>query len=89
MQHLKITVKGKVQGVYFRASTRLKAIELGLTGYVENRPDGSVYLEAEGEEAQLKKLVQWCNIGPDSAVVEDVSYTENQVLGFLDFQVRR
>ncbi|MGI9545460.1 MAG: acylphosphatase, partial [Cyclobacteriaceae bacterium] len=59
-QHFNITVQGRVQGVFYRASTKQKALELGLVGWVCNRSDGSVYLEAEGSKEQLNTLLAWC-----------------------------
>jgi Acylphosphatases len=68
----KIYVSGLVQGVFFRAYTRNVARTLGLKGWVRNLPDGRVEIYAEGEEESLKKLVEWCKIGPPHAIVEDV-----------------
>ena len=88
-QHFKITVRGKVQGVYFRASTKQMADLLAISGFVQNLPDGSVYLEAEGEENLLVKFVQWCHHGPDRAEVEHVSVLGGDVLNFKFFEIRR
>jgi acylphosphatase len=68
--HLK--VHGRVQGVYFRASTVEEARRLRLTGWVMNRPDSSVEVVAEGEREQLEKLVSWCRSGPPGARVREV-----------------
>ncbi len=59
-----IKVYGRVQGVGFRYYTHKKALELGITGFVKNRPDGSVYIEAEGKEDQLELFIRWCEDGP-------------------------
>jgi acylphosphatase len=67
-----LTINGRVQGVYFRASTVQQARLLGLTGWVTNRADSSVEVVAEGEREQLKKLVNWCRSGPPGAQVRDV-----------------
>lgn len=88
-QHFKITVRGRVQGVFYRASTQKKALDLGLVGWVRNQSDGSVYLEAEGSEAQLQALVAWCNIGPSSARVDHVSYTNGECKNFDGFKITR
>lgn len=83
-------VHGKVQGVFFRASTQEKAQELGLTGFVQNEPDGTVYLEAEGDATALEKLRQWAHEGPRRAKVEKVEAEEQQELqGFEKFEQRR
>jgi acylphosphatase len=55
-KHFNIRISGRVQGVFFRASTKAKAEELGISGFVQNEPDGSVYIEAEGEEATDGKI---------------------------------
>lgn len=65
-------VRGRVQGVYFRASTRDRARQLGLAGWVRNCADGSVELIAEGETAKIEQLVTWCHSGPRGAVVSEV-----------------
>jgi acylphosphatase len=62
-------VTGHVQGVSYRASTASEARRLGLVGWVKNRPDGSVELEAEGDEGPLAQLVAWCEHGPPAARV--------------------
>ncbi|MBC8321720.1 MAG: acylphosphatase [Bacteroidetes bacterium] len=67
-----IKVYGKVQGVGFRFYTNKKAVELGILGYVQNKPDGSVYIEAQGDEIDLLTFIDWCNIGPQWARVSNV-----------------
>jgi acylphosphatase len=68
--HLRI--EGRVQGVYFRASTLEKARQLGLTGWVMNCPDGSVEAVAEGTRSKLDELISWCHHGPPGAQVKKV-----------------
>jgi acylphosphatase len=65
-------VRGRVQGVWFRASTAERAAALGLCGRAENRPDGSVLVLAAGEAAALERLVEWLHRGPPMARVEAV-----------------
>ena len=72
MKAFKATVSGKVQGVWFRDSTRQEAIKLKVTGWVKNIPDGTVYLEAEGEENNLKSLERWLHIGSPYSRVDRV-----------------
>ncbi len=72
-------VTGRVQGVFFRASTREQARRLGLTGYARNLPDGSVEVLACGEPAALEALVAWLWQGPPQAAVSGVD-CENVVL---------
>ncbi|MFD2552907.1 acylphosphatase [Sphingobacterium tabacisoli] len=88
MKHYNITVKGKVQGVYFRLTTKAVADQLGVKGYVINQTDGSVYIEAEGDDFGLESLLEYCEEGPDRAEVEAVTYEEQAELkGFKDFEV--
>ena len=89
-KHIAIRVHGKVQGVFFRASTQDKAEELGLTGFVQNEAEGTVYLEAEGAAEALKKLEQWVHQGPRRVRVEKVAVEEKENLaGFSTFEQRR
>ena len=67
-----IRVSGQVQGVFFRDSTRRKAEELGLSGWVKNLPDGKVEAVFEGPSDSVRKMVRWCEEGPQQASVENV-----------------
>ncbi|MBL8612054.1 MAG: acylphosphatase [Myxococcales bacterium] len=67
-----VIVRGRVQGVYFRAATQREARRLGLTGWVKNRADGGVEMLAEGEEDSIKELTSWANHGPSAARVDSV-----------------
>ncbi|HEY4128821.1 MAG TPA: acylphosphatase [Gammaproteobacteria bacterium] len=69
-------VSGKVQGVFYRASTAERAHALGITGYAKNLPDGRVEVLACGEEAQLKELIDWLWQGPPAAKVQGVDVQE-------------
>ncbi len=89
MDHLAIRIYGRVQGVFFRASTRDKAQSLGISGYVENRRDGSVYIEAHGNEEALKTLVEWCHSGPPRARVDSVEQEKTAPQKFQGFTIRR
>ena len=88
MTRYRINVKGKVQGVFYRSSTQAKAKELGLSGWVRNEEDGSVLIEAEGEEQKLEKLLDWCRKGPGAAVVNDVEFEEIEPKGVNGFEVK-
>lgn len=72
MKAFKATISGKVQGVWFRDSTRKEAVKLNVVGWVMNKPDGTVYLEAEGEEEQLNQLIKWLNVGSRYSRVDNV-----------------
>ncbi len=85
-----IFISGKVQGVFFRSSTKSKAEELGLTGWVRNLADGRVEAVFEGEEGNVEKMVQWCRKGPQYARVEDVEAISEEYKGeFNSFTLRR
>ena len=87
IKHINISVKGKVQGVFFRASTKAVADQMGIKGFVKNLKDGSVYIEAEGKSSFLDMFVDWCNEGPDKSVVENVEVTEGEFKNFKNFEV--
>ncbi|MGD0330058.1 MAG: acylphosphatase [Nitrososphaeria archaeon] len=76
-----IYISGSVQGVFFRGSIRNKAMELGVKGYARNLDDGRVYAVLEGEEASLRKLIEWCKTGPPGAEVEKVEVTSDTYSG--------
>ncbi len=83
-----IVVHGSVQGVFFRASTQSQASEHSLTGWVRNRPDGTVEIHAEGEKESLDRFIEWCRQGPPAANVQglDLDWVASQSLS--DFEVR-
>ena len=85
MKHLNIKVYGKVQGVYYRATTVEKAKIFGVFGFVRNEKDGTVYIEVEGEEENLEKFVAWCHIGPERAVVEKVVVEDGSLKNYENF----
>jgi acylphosphatase len=80
-------VSGRVQGVWFRATTRDQAKELGLTGWVRNLPSGEVEVLACGSKESLKQLQQWLHQGPKMAKVETVEAKEVPWEEFSDFSV--
>lgn len=69
---LRLQISGRVQGVWFREAMRLEAERLGVTGWVRNRPDGSVEAVAQGTDAAVDALVEWAHRGPPQARVERV-----------------
>lgn len=81
-------VAGKVQGVWFRASTQTKAQELKLKGWVRNLPDGRVEVLACGEEQLLESLYQWLQHGPELAKVEEFSRDFVKWQEFSEFKVK-
>ena len=72
LRRLHVRIQGRVQGVNFRYATRARAMELGLTGWVRNLPDGRVEATFEGKDKDLQAVLGWCRKGPPSARVEDV-----------------
>ncbi len=88
MKGIKIRVYGRVQGVFFRDTTRKVALQLGLTGFVRNEPDGSVYIKAEGPEDKLYELLEYAHRGPKYAKVERVDYEYQEAKNkFSDFEI--
>ena len=86
---LKLIISGRVQGVCYRWFTRDTAVELGLTGWVRNLPDGTVETVAEGEKEKLEQLLGWCRRGPDLARVTDIQAEWEEATGeFQDFSIR-
>ncbi len=82
-----LKVTGGVQGVCYRASTCQIANEIEIKGYVMNMPDGSVFIEAEGSEEQLNKMIEWCKQGPKNALVNELNIQEGTVKGFIEFKI--
>jgi acylphosphatase len=72
MPAAKFIVSGKVQGVFFRASTREQALALGVSGYANNLPDGRVEVFAQGTDSALDALEHWLHQGPPAARVDQV-----------------
>lgn len=80
---------GKVQGVYFRASTKAVADLLGIKGMVMNQPDGSVYIEAEGDDFSMSEFLDFCHQGPEKALVEKVITNEAELKNYRNFEVTK
>jgi len=88
-KHINIKITGKVQGVTFRETTKYVADQSGIKGLVRNEKDGSVYIEAEGEEWILDSFLEWCNEGPDRAKVESCVTEEGLMKDFQDFVIMK
>ncbi len=89
LNRVRVLVSGRVQGVYFRAFTRKKAVQLGINGYARNLADGQVEIIAEAEEAILEKFISWCHKGPITARVDQVIVTSLVIdEGFTGFEIR-
>jgi acylphosphatase len=87
--HLNIVIKGKVQGVFFRDYTSRKANELGIKGFVKNRIDGSVYIEAEGDKKILEGFISWCHQGSPRSHVEQVESEPAALVHFSSFKIEK
>jgi len=87
MKHLNIQVSGLVQGVFYRATSKAVADQLGVKGFVMNQPDGSVYMEVEGDNFALDSFLEFCAEGSDRAEVAKVVTTEGPLQGFKNFEV--
>jgi len=89
-ERLVAVVHGVVQGVFFRYNTRRHAERIGLAGTVENLPDGTVRVVAEGPRDRLEELLAWLRVGPDAAVVERVDAAWSDATGLPgDFRILR
>ncbi len=82
-----IIVHGRVQGVWFRAGTKEKADELGLLGWVKNRPEGTVEIHAQGEKTQLEKFIAWCRKGTPAANVTSLDIDGAVAQEFKSFDI--
>ena len=83
-----ITIRGKVQGVFYRSNAKSKALDLGVKGWVKNETDGSVVIEAEGSKDKLIDLMDWCKKGPVHARVDEVTKKEIGLKNYRKFEIR-
>ncbi len=88
LKQIQLRARGRVQGVFFRASTQREAKRLGLTGWVRNCNDSSVEMVAEGEETGIKDLIAWAQSGPSAARVDRVDVRWKSFVGdYFDFRI--
>lgn len=87
MKHINIKITGKVQGVSFRATTKAIADQMGVRGIVRNEKDGSVYIEAEGDDVSLEVFLEWCHEGSDRAKIENVEVVPGELKNYQNFEV--
>jgi acylphosphatase len=85
---VRVRVRGRVQGVFFRAEARDRAESLGVAGWIGNLPDGSVEAVFEGEDERVASMVDWCRRGPAGAEVEEVEVVREEPAGETGFSVR-
>ena len=89
MERVHVIVQGRVQGVFYRASARKHARQLGLSGWARNCPDGNVEILAEGERNMLEQLIAWSRKGPPAAHVTSVQVEWQAATGeFAGFEVK-
>jgi acylphosphatase len=88
VKRAEVTVRGMVQGVFFRVETRDRARSLGLSGWVTNAPDGSVRAAFEGDEERVESMLDWCRRGPSGASVDSVDVTWGEPVGEQGFSIQ-
>jgi acylphosphatase len=88
-KHINIIVYGKVQGVFYRANTKLIADQLGVKGKVKNLENGTVYIEAEANIDVLNQFLKWCNEGPKHANVEKIEQQESELKNYRNFEIEK
>ena len=87
MRRVHVRIRGRVQGVFFRAEARARAESLGLAGWICNAPDGSVEAVFEGDEERVSSMVDWCRRGPSGAHVDEVEAEPEEPTGETGFDV--
>ncbi|RKD12351.1 acylphosphatase [Pelobium manganitolerans] len=87
MKAIQISVFGRVQRVFFRASTKSVADQLGIKGFVKNLNDGSVQIHAEGDPYLLDAFLDWCKEGPEHARVDEIKVEDTEVKNYRNFEV--
>tara|TARA_B100000686_G_scaffold312719_1_gene357474 strand:+ start:367 stop:645 length:279 start_codon:yes stop_codon:yes gene_type:complete len=89
LKQIHIFVTGRVQGVFFRQSTRVIAIKNNVNGFVRNLDDGRVEIIAQGEEQNINKLIDWCRTGPANSRVDEFELKEESITEeFENFEVK-
>ena len=83
MVRKRLVIHGRVQGVFYRASTQEKAREIGVAGWVRNRPDGTVEAVVEGSPDAVTRLVEWCRKGPPHARVDEIDIRDETPQGMV------
>ena len=89
MPTIRLLIKGKVQGVFYRATAREKAEEFGITGWIKNTEEGYVEAVASGNDEQLQQFINWCKAGPDHAIVTGITVNKIDEQSFEKFRIMR
>ena len=84
---LDLVIEGRVQGVGYRYSAKLKAESLGIRGIVQNLCDGSVFVIAQGEKGAMGNFLGWCYKGPPGAIVRNIEKVQGKTEEFSEFRV--
>jgi acylphosphatase len=87
MKNVRIKIYGRVQRIGFRFGAMQSAYRYGVRGIVQNEEDGTVYIEAEGEDACVDAFVQWCRTGPIGARVEKILIEEGEIRKYESFDI--
>jgi acylphosphatase len=89
MKTIRLTVRGKVQGVFYRASAKNIADQLAIRGWIKNLPDRNVEITATSSEELLEQFIEWCRQGPSRAIVDEVIIEELRFETFTGFRIIR
>ena len=84
---LDLVIEGRVQGVGYRYSAKMEAESLGIRGSVQNLPDGSVFVTAQGDNDAMDNFVRWCYEGPPSAIVSNIEKVHGKTEEFSEFRI--
>ncbi|MDM8528418.1 acylphosphatase [Anaerolineales bacterium HSG24] len=87
---MRMLIEGRLQGLNFRLNAQKKAQTLKLVGFIRVLSDGRIEIDAQGEEAQLNTLLEWCQANPQGKRIDRILYRfENSLLSYAEFAVRR
>ena len=89
METKHLFIKGKVQGVFYRASAKKKAEELSISGWIKNTSEGHVEAIVTGNEQQINDFIKWCKSGPDRAIVDKIDVNDHEFEEFDSFKILR
>ena len=89
MPTIHLLIKGEVQGVFYRASAKEQALQLGVTGWVKNTAEGHVEIVATASDSKLQQFVKWCRKGPAKASVESIDMQTVDEQQFEEFTILR
>ncbi len=87
-RHLNLTLSGKVKHIGFRFMAMQAAYKHGVTGYVRNKSNGSIYIEVEGDDENLQNFLEWCKTGPVGAEVTEIDTVEAEMKDFKSFDIK-